>query len=132
MKGSSNCTDILVCGGVLPPPIPGINEGLHSRLIVSPGDTRQSTRTRLQQLSDALSPPQVLYRTYLDLTLKGVPLMPSKPSNQRTRPRYHQMNFDRVGYSLLESFRHQALVLLQMGEIGKTQWTTINGIISNR
>src|SRR5438552_4245982 len=100
--------------------------------LVCARDTRQSTRTRLQQLSDALSPPQVLYRTYLDLTLKGVPLMPSKPSNQRTRPRYNQMNFDRVGYSLLESFRHQALVLLQMGEIGKTQWTTINGIISNR
>ena len=58
--------------------------------------------------------------------------MPSKPPQTRNRPMYNRMNFDRMGYTLLESFRHQALVLLQLGELGKNQWTTINGIISNR
>ena len=58
--------------------------------------------------------------------------MPNKPPQTRNRPRSSQLNMDRIGYSLLESFRHQALVLLQLGEFSKNQWTTINGIISNR
>ena len=58
--------------------------------------------------------------------------MPTKPPQTRNRPSYNRMNFDRMGYTLLESFRHQALCLLQLGELSKNQWTTINGIISNR
>jgi len=58
--------------------------------------------------------------------------MPSKPAQNLKRLRPNHVNFDRMGYLLLESFRHQALVLLQMGEIGRNQWTTINGIISSR
>ena len=57
--------------------------------------------------------------------------MPSKPAQNQKRLRPNHVNFDRMGYLLLESFRHQALVLLQMGEIGRNQWTTINEIICN-
>ena len=58
--------------------------------------------------------------------------MPNKTPPTRNRPSYNRMNFDRMGYTLLEAFRHQAIVLLQLGELSKNQWTTINGIISNR
>ena len=34
--------------------------------------------------------------------------MPQKPPQTRNRPSYNRMNFDRMGYTLLEAFRHQA------------------------